>query len=102
VRKGNTYLKTLLVEAANAAAATHGTYFKDKLRRLQARRGRNRALMAIAHKLLTVIFHVLAERVPYKELGAGYLDTLKPARTAQSLVRRLERMGFTVHIEKAA
>jgi transposase len=102
VRKGNIYLKTLLVEAANAAAATHGTYFKDKLYRLQARRGRNRALMAIAHKLLSVIFHVLAHKAPYKELGAGYLDTVKPARTAQSLVRRLERMGFTVHIEKAA
>jgi transposase len=102
VRKGNIYLKTLLIEAAGAAGATHGTYFRDKLHRLQARRGRNRALMAIAHKLLSVIFHVLADKVPYKELGAGYLDTLQPARTAQSLVRRLERMGFTVHIEKAA
>jgi transposase len=102
VRKGNVYLKTILIEAANAAAATHGTYFKDKLYRLQARRGRNRALMAIAHKLLTVAFHVLADRVAYKELGAGYLDSLRPARTAQSLVRRLERMGFSVHIEKAA
>src|SRR6266508_5244103 len=102
VRKGNVYLKTILVEAAQGAAATKGSYFKDKLYRLQARRGRNRAVMAIAHKLLTVIFHVLGQRVPYKELGPGYLDSLKPTRTAQSLVRRLERMGFNVHIEKAA
>ena len=102
VRKGNIYLKTILVEAANGAAATRGTYFKDKLFRLQARRGRNRALMAIAHKLLTTIFHVLAHGVPYKELGAGYLDGLKPVRTAQTLVRRLERMGYKVHIESAA
>jgi transposase len=101
VRKGNTYLKTILVEAANGAAATKGTYFKDKLFRLQARRGRNRALMAIAHKLLTVVFHVLAQKAPYKELGPTYLDNLKPTRTAQSLVRRLERMGFSVHIEAA-
>lgn len=102
VRKGNVYLKTILIEAAGAAGATHGTYFRDKLFRLQARRGRNRARMALAHKLLTVIFHVLTNSVPYRELGPGYLDALKPVRTAQNLVRRLERMGYNVHIEKAA
>jgi transposase len=101
-RRGNPYLKTILVEAGNAAAHTRGTYFHDKLIRLQARRGRNRALIALAHKLLIVVFHVLAERAPYRELGPHYLDTLKPTRTAQSLVRRLQRMGYSVQIQKAA
>lgn len=102
VRRGNKYLKTILVEAANAAGHTNGTYFKDKLIRLQARRGRNRALMALAHKLLVAVFHVLANKVPYKELGAGYLDTIKPIRTAQTLVRRLQRLGYKVQLERAA
>lgn len=102
IRRGNKYLKTILVEAANAAGHTNGTYFKDKLIRLQARRGRNRALMALAHKLLVAVFHVLANKVPYKELGAGYLDTIKPIRTAQTLVRRLQRLGYKVQLERAA
>jgi transposase len=102
VRRGNTYLKTILVEAANAAGHTNGTYFKDKLIRLQARRGRNRALMALAHKLLIAVFHILAKKVPYRELGAGYLDTIKPIRTAQTLVRRLQRLGYKVQLERAA
>ena len=102
IRRGNKYLKTILVEAANAAGHTNGTYFKDKLIRLQARRGRNRALMALAHKLLVAVFHVLANKVPYKELGAGYLDNIKPIRTAPTLVRRLQRLGYKVQIERAA
>jgi transposase len=102
VRRGNTYLKTILIEAANAAGHTNGTYFKDKLIRLQARRGRNRALMALAHKLLIAVFHILANKVPYRELGADYLDTIKPIRTAQTLVRRLQRLGYKVQLERAA
>lgn len=102
VRRGNTYLKTVLIEAANAAGHTNGTYFKDKLIRLQARRGRNRALMALAHKLLVAVFHILANKVPYRELGAGYLDTIMPLRTAQTLVRRLQRLGYKVQLERAA
>lgn len=101
-RKGSTYLKTILIEAANAAGHTKGTYFNDKLRRLQIRLGRNRAQMALAHKVLVVAFHVLDKRVPYRELGPSYLDTLKAIATTRRLVRRLERMGYNVQIQKAA
>jgi transposase len=101
-RKGNIYLKTILIEAGNAAGHTKGTYFAEKLRRLTPRLGRNRAQMALAHKVLVVAFHVLDKKVPYRELGAGYLDRLKPVSTAQNLIRRLKRMGYNVQIEKAA
>lgn len=101
-RKGNVYLKTILIEAGNAAAHTKGTFFAEKLRRLQPRLGRNRAQMAIAHKVLVVAFHVLAKKVPYRELGPHYFDTLKSIATTRHLLRRLERMGYNVQIKKVA
>jgi len=59
IPKGNVYLKTALVEAANAAARAKGTYLRDKFYRLKARRGYKRAVMAVAHKILTAIYHML-------------------------------------------
>ena len=57
IPKGNVYLKTDLVEAANAAARTKGTYRRDKFYRLKARRGYKRAAVAIAHRILVSIYH---------------------------------------------
>ena len=57
--------------------------------------------MALAHKVLIAAFHVLENKVPYRELGAGYFDPLKPVSTAQNLIRRLKRLGYKVQIERA-
>jgi transposase len=102
VRKGNVHLKTLLVEVAQAAVRTKGTYFRDKCWRLQARRGRNRAIMAIAHKILVTVYHVLMPGTEYRELGDAYLDGLDRRRVARSLIRRLEKMGYAVHLDQPA
>jgi len=67
IPKGNVYLKTALVEAANAAAKAKGTYLRDKFYRLKARRGYKRAAVAIAHKILVAIYHMLSHRVCYNE-----------------------------------
>lgn len=102
VRKGNTHLKTALVEAANAASRAKGTYLKDKFFRLKARRGHKRAALAIAHKILCAAYHVLSERVAYKDLGEAYLDTTRSTHVARTLVHRLRRLGYTVQIKKVA
>src|SRR5947209_3092561 len=73
VPKGNVYLKTALVEAANAATRAKGTYLRDKFFRLKARRGYKRALVAVAHKILVAIYHMLSQEVCYNDLGDLYL-----------------------------
>jgi transposase len=96
---GNPYLRTALVEAALAARREKDCYFREKYYRLKARRGHKRAVIAIAHKLLLAIYHVLGTQTPYRELGAGYLDRLEPERLKLNLVRRLERLGYQVSLE---
>ena len=96
IPRGNVYLKTALVEAANAAARAKGTYLRDKFYRLKARRGYKRAAVAIAHKILVSIYHMLSQNVSYNDLGDLYLDRLNAHHLTRNLVHRLERLGFNV------
>lgn len=96
IPKGNVYLKTALVEAANAAARAKGTYLRDKFYRLKARRGYKRAVVAIAHKILVSIYHMFSQNVSYNDLGDLYLDKLNTHHVTRNLVRRLERLGYSV------
>ena len=96
IPKGNVYLKTALVEAANAAARTKGSYLRDKFYRLKARRGYKRAAVAIAHKILVSIYHMLSQNVCYSDLGDLYLDNLNKHHLTRNLVHRLERLGYSV------
>jgi transposase len=96
IPKGNVYLKTALVEAANSAARAKGTYLRDKFYRLKARRGYKRAAVAIAHKILVSIYHMLSQNVSYNDLGDLYLDTLNKHHLTRNLVHRLERLGYSV------
>jgi transposase len=96
IPRGNVYLKTALVEAANAAARAKGTYLRDKFYRLKARRGYKRAAVAIAHKILVSIYHMLSQNVSYNDLGDLYLDRLNAHHLTRNLVHRLERLGFHV------
>ena len=100
--KGNVYLKTALVEAANAAAKTKGTYLRDKFYRLKARRGYKRAAVAVAHKIMVAIYHMLSHRVCYNELGDAYLDKRNKHQLTRNLIHRLERLGYSVTLEQKA
>jgi transposase len=101
-RKGNRTLKTVLHGAGVSAARKKDSYFRDKHRRIRASRGPARAASVMAHKLGKVVFHVLAKREPYRELGAGYLDRVEPARVAKNLTERLKRRGFRVTLERVS
>jgi transposase len=105
IPSGNLYLKSGLVEAANAAARAKGTYLRDKFFRLKARRGYKRAMVAIAHKILVAIYHMLSQQVSYNDLGDLYLDKLNKNHLTRNLVHRLERLGYAVTLtlqQKAA
>jgi transposase len=101
-RRGNTFLKTALVTAAVAAGKTRGSYLGDKYRRLCARRGKLRAAVAVAHKILVMAYHILRDGTLHEELGADYLDSLDKRRVCNRLVRRLNAMGFDVTITPKA
>jgi transposase len=102
IPKGNVYLKTALVEAATAAAKAKGSYLRDKFYRLKARRGYKRAVVAVAHKILVAIYHILSRQVCYNELGDLYLDKFNKHSLTRSLVHRLERLGYTVTLQQKA
>jgi transposase len=101
-RKGNVFLKTALVTAAITGARRRGTYLAEKYRRLAARRGKLRAAVAVAHKILVAIWHMLSTGTPYQDLGVDYLDRLDRTRTARHLVRRLNAIGYDVQLQAKA
>lgn len=94
--KGNEYLRTALVEAAQAAVRVKGSYYKAKFHRLKARRGYKRAIFAIAHKLLRAAWHMIKTGTDFKDLGESYLDQRDPKRLVRQHVTRLEALGYQV------
>ncbi len=97
-RKGNRWLRAALVAAAQSAARTKRSYLGAQYRRIAARRGAKKAILAVAHSLLVIAYHVIARHEPYRELGADYFDQQKPAATANRLLRRLRQLGYDVTI----
>lgn len=95
-RKGNQWLRTTLVQVAWAASHTKKTYLSSQYRRLAGRRGKKRALLALGHTILVIVYHMLQDQVTYTELGADYFDRLDTDRMTRQLVRRLERLGHEV------
>src|SRR4051812_18996825 len=73
-RKGCVWLREALVEAARAAARTRRSYLAAQYRRIAARRGANRAAVAVAHSIIQIVYHLLSKGVSYRELGANYFD----------------------------
>jgi transposase len=98
-RKGNPWLRAALVEAAHAAVRAKGSYLGAQFRRIASRRGAKRALIAVAHTLLTIIYYLLTRRRAYAELGATFLDEQERQRTERRLVGRLEQLGYRVSLQ---
>jgi len=101
-RKGNTWLRQVLIEVAHVASATKDTYLAAQYRRIAARRGKKRALVALGHTILVIIYYILTRRVPYRDLGATYFDERDRHRVEQRLVHRVERLGYVVNLQRAA
>lgn len=100
-RKGNASLRHALIEAARAAARTKNTFLSAQYHRISARRGANRAAVAVAHTILVIIYHMLKRRTTYQELGATYFDEREKQALVRRTVRRLEKLGYKVNVEVA-
>ena len=99
--KGNRWLRSALVQAAWSAVRKKDSYFQAQYRRLAARRGKKRAILAVAHSLLTVIYHMLKTGSTFKDLGGDYFDKLNKNRLLPYLVRRIKDLGYQVTLEAA-
>jgi len=97
--KGNPWLRSALIEAAWAAARTRGTYLSALYHRLAARRGAKRAIVAVAHAILVIIYHLLKRKTSYQDLGPNYFDERNRERVKHRAVHRLEALGYNVILE---
>jgi transposase len=102
MRHGNRWLRSVLLQAAWAAIKVRGGYFGAQFRRIAKRRGDKRAAIAVAHSILTVIYHVLTRDEPYRDLGGDYFDRRKPEQQARYYARRLAELGFDVTLDPIA
>jgi len=102
VRKGAPWLKTTLVSAAWAAARKKVGYLRTQFLRIKSRRGAKKAIMAVAASMLTAIYHMLRNDVPYQDLGAGHFDQRDKRQVAKRLIKRLGDLGYSVEVKAAA
>jgi transposase len=101
-RKGNKKLRSALVEAARAAGRTKNTYLSSQYHRIAARRGANRAAVAVAHSILTISYYILKRRQPYMELGPTYYEERKRDTIIRQSLKKLESLGLKVTVESVA
>jgi transposase len=97
--RGNPALRKGLVQAAHAAARTKTTYLAAQYHRLAARRGKKRAVVAVAHSIVVIAYYMLSRRQPYRELGSNYFDERKRETVVHHLVQRLEKFGYQVTLD---
>ena len=96
------WLKRALCRAAWAAFRTRNSYYAAQFRRLAARRGGKRAIIAVAHSLLVTICMLLTENRTYQELGSGYFEKLHANQFKQYLARKLKAQGYLVTLQPQA
>jgi transposase len=98
--KGSPWLRKLLVEAAHAAAHTKHTYLSAQYHRLAARRGKKKAMIAVGHSILVIIYQLLDQQISYEELGSNFFDERDRKATQKRLVKRLEQLGYQVSLQE--
>jgi transposase len=102
-RSGSKWLPQALSESAQAAARSKGTYLASHYWQIRGRRGTAKAIGATRHDLLVAYYHIVRDRVPYRELGPDWLARrYSPEHRARRLLRQIEALGFNVTIEAAA
>ena len=102
LRKGAPWLKTMLVQCAWAAKRAKSSYYRAQFYRLQARRGPQKAICAVAASILTAIYHMINNGSPHKDLGIDYFDRRTPETKAKRLAAQLGKLGYQVTLTQAA
>jgi hypothetical protein len=99
-RKGSDILRATLIECAKSASHLKNTYFSSQYSRIAARRGKNRATVAVAHSILTIVYNLLKANTPYQELGPDFFEKRRKTEIVKKSVKRLEALGYSVNIEQ--
>lgn len=98
-REGNHNLREIMVQIAWAAVRKKGCYVQSMYRRLAHRRGKKRAIIAVARTLLESFYYMLSRREPYKDLGGDYFDKRRKDVKVNVLTKQLEKLGYAVQLE---
>jgi len=101
-RKGDPWLRRILIQVAHAASRQKNCYLAAQYRRIAARRGAKRAAMAVAHSILVIIYHLLSERTSYQERGDAFFEERDREATERRLVNQLTRLGYQVELQPIA
>jgi transposase len=99
---GNRWLRSVLVQAAWAAVKVKDSHLAAVYHRLAGRRGVKRAIMAVAHRILVAAYYMLRDQVPYQEPGAPPADEQRKAQLVSRMLKRIEKLGYTVRLEPLA
>lgn len=98
--KGSTSLRSALTQAAWAASHTKNTYLSAQFKKLVKRMGKNKALVAVGHSILIIVYHMLSRKQNYKDLGGDYFDRKNVEAERARLILKLERLGLKVSVEE--
>lgn len=98
--KGSRYLRAALVQAAWVASHQKGSYLAAQYQRLVRRMGKKKALVAVGHSILVIIYHGLRNRANYQELGGDYFERRNVEKQRNRLIRQLESLGLKVTVEE--
>jgi transposase len=101
-RFANRTLRAAVVESARGAIRKRDCYLAAQYRRLVKRRGDKKAVVAVAHSILVIAYHVLRNGQSYRELGGHYFDRLNTERLTRYHTKRLAALGYTVTLAKDA
>jgi len=101
-RKGNPWLRCLLVQAAHSASHQKHCYLAEQYRRIAKRRGSKRAAVAVAHSILVIIYHLLRNHTTYQEKGETFFEEQERQGAEKRLVRQLSRLGYRVELQPVA
>ena len=100
ITHGNKQVKAVMTEAAWASTRTKNTFYSERYHRIAARRGKKRALIAVAYSMLTTVYNILANNVTYNELGAEFVTLLIEKKRKRYLTAELAKLGYEVQIVK--
>ncbi len=101
IRKGNSWLKSTLVQSARGAVRSKENYLAAQYHKLVGRRGDKRAIVAVAHSILVIIYNMLKNGTRYQDLGALYFDHRDKDRLLLRFVKRIESLGYKVDLQVA-
>lgn len=101
-REGNRNLREVMIQIAWAASRTKGSYTRALYRRLAARRGKKRAIVAVARSLLVSFYHMLTRKEAYHNLGEDYFDKRRRVAKVDILTKQLQKLGYDVRLEPLA